>query len=113
MYDLANKYRIYYEAVKRDQSRCTHGSIIEDKGHSICFYCNKVFEMFIIYTKPDCPFCVKAKLLLKDHTIKEIVVGEDISSEDYKDLMPGFTTVPGIWKGSVFIGGYEDLLRLW
>jgi glutaredoxin len=50
-----------------------------------------------------------AKERLKEY--KEIVVGKDISSEEYRDMVPGFTTVPAIWKDNIFIGGYEDLLK--
>jgi len=54
--------------------------------------------MFTIYTKPECIYCQKAKDLFKYKgvTYKELVVEKDISSEEYRDIIPGFTTVPGI-----------------
>lgn len=68
--------------------------------------------MYTVYSKDDCQFCVKAKSLFAEMGIKykEIKVGEDISSEDYRSMVPGFTTVPGIWHDKAFIGGYTDLL---
>jgi glutaredoxin len=67
--------------------------------------------MFTIYTKPECIYCQKAKDLFKYKgvTYKELVVEKDISSEEYRDIIPGFTTVPGIWYQGVFIGGYSEL----
>lgn len=67
----------------------------------------------IIFTKPDCPYCVKAKELLNSHGLfyEEKVVGVDISSEEYRNMMPGFTTVPGIYDRGWFIGGYSELVQ--
>lgn len=66
----------------------------------------------LIYTKPDCPYCVKAKELLDSHGIsyEEKIVGVDISSEYYRDMIPGYTTVPGIYINDCFLGGYTQLV---
>jgi glutaredoxin len=66
----------------------------------------------LIYSKPDCPYCVKAKELLDSRGIfyEEKIVGVDISSEEYKDLIPGHTTVPGIYIDGCFLGGYTQLV---
>jgi len=66
-----------------------------------------------IYTKPDCPYCVKAKELLTSYgfSFEEIVVGVDISAEDYKNMIPGYTSVPGIYNKNFFIGGYTELVK--
>jgi glutaredoxin len=65
-----------------------------------------------IYSKPDCPYCVKAKELLDSRGIfyEEILVGTDVSADEYKNMIPGFTTVPGIYIDNCFIGGYTELL---
>lgn len=66
----------------------------------------------LIYSKPDCPYCVKAKELLDSHGLSyvEKIVGQDISPERYRDMIPGHTTVPGIFDGGIFVGGYSDLV---
>ena len=68
-------------------------------------------KLYKIYSKPDCPHCDKAKELLNSKSLsyEEVVVGEDIPREEYLDMIPGFTTVPGIWYQGVFIGGYSEL----
>lgn len=65
-----------------------------------------------IYSKPDCPYCVKAKELLDSHGIfyEELTVGVDISADEYKNMIPGHTTVPGIYANNCFIGGYTQLV---
>ncbi|NDD84091.1 glutaredoxin [bacterium] len=66
----------------------------------------------IIYSKPNCPYCVAAKNLLKQHNIEylEITVDQDISSEEYRQLF-SWPTVPGIKADGVFIGGYLELVN--
>jgi glutaredoxin len=69
--------------------------------------------MYKVYWKPDCPYCIKAKSLLVDmgQKFEEVEVGREITSDDYHKLVPGFTTVPGIWHDNMFIGGYQELLN--
>lgn len=66
--------------------------------------------MFVIYTKPNCPFCVKAKRLLDGEM--EDYIERDISNTDYRKellkLRPEAKTVPQIFRLAP-IGGYEDL----
>lgn len=66
----------------------------------------------VIYTKPDCSFCDRAKKLLQNfgyEEYEEIVVGKDVSSEVYKTMFPNHTTTPGIIINNKFIGGYTEL----
>jgi len=72
---------------------------------------NTQTKLYRIYSKPDCPYCEKAKQLFerKGVSYEELVVGEDISREEYLNIIPGFTTVPGIWYQGIFIGGYSEL----
>jgi len=67
----------------------------------------------VIYTKPICPYCVKAKNLLK---IKGVEQWEeiDISANPDKltemlDKSNGARTVPQIFIGDTHVGGFDDL----
>ena len=68
----------------------------------------------LIYSKDDCPYCVKAKLLLQSNNInyEEKIVGKDLTSEEYRTIV-GSThkTVPGIFFDDKFIGGYDGLVE--
>lgn len=79
-----------------------------------------------IYSKPTCPFCVKAKRLLEKNNIPftEMIVGQNATKEDIQDLVDGLglnvkiRTVPQIFlKYSVldtdhteYVGGHDDLV---
>lgn len=65
----------------------------------------------LIYTKDNCPYCVKAKALL---TIKKIEytenkIGQEITREDFISLFPDQKTVPLIFIDDVKVGGYDQL----
>lgn len=66
--------------------------------------------MFTIITKPDCPWCDKAKSLMRmrEESFSEFSVAEHPILRDF--LKSGdLHTVPQVyWKGER-IGGYEDL----
>ena len=64
-----------------------------------------------IYSKDNCPFCVKAKVLLDDNGYTEIKVGEDIDREDFLTKFPGHKTVPQIVIDGEHIGGHDDLVK--
>lgn len=68
----------------------------------------------VIYSKPTCPYCIKAKALLDSKGIKykEINVTKSpaIKSEMIRKSM-GATTVPQIFFDNQHIGGYENLVR--
>jgi glutaredoxin len=67
----------------------------------------------IVYSKPDCPYCVKAKMLLRlrDIPYVESVVGKDILREDFVSLFPDVRSVPLIVIDGVKIGGYDQLVE--
>lgn len=69
--------------------------------------------MYKMYTKDNCPWCVKAKRLLNDCGIQyeELKLGIDYEREDLKALLPDSLplTVPQIFVYDKRIGGYEDL----
>jgi glutaredoxin 3 len=67
-----------------------------------------------VYTKQNCPFCVRAKHLLA----KKGVPYEEISVEGKDDLRvwlaetTGQKTVPQIFAGDRPLGGYSDVAAL-
>lgn len=66
----------------------------------------------LIYTRAQyCKFCEAAKSLLADYDIDydEMVVGVDISREEFIEEFPTQKTVPLIFINGDKIGGYEDL----
>lgn len=70
--------------------------------------------MYKMYSKDNCPWCVKAKQLLNEMNIKydELKLGIDYEREDLKALLPPDLplTVPQIFVYNKRIGGYEDLV---
>ena len=68
-----------------------------------------------IYTKPTCPYCIKAKALLdfKKITYKEYNVTENPALKNEAiERSGGRLTVPQIFINSKYIGGYSELRTL-
>ncbi|MDX2049735.1 MAG: glutaredoxin 3 [Rickettsiaceae bacterium] len=68
-----------------------------------------------IYTTTSCPYCVKAKHLLKLKNLEFTEINLDhgkITREELKDLSGGRTTVPQIFINGAHIGGSDDLYEL-
>ena len=69
-----------------------------------------------IYTKDYCPFCVKAKNLLKrkgHENIREIDISHDESlQKEMIERSGGRKTVPQIFIGSTHVGGCDDLYAM-
>jgi glutaredoxin 3 len=65
----------------------------------------------LIYTKDNCPYCVRAKSLLraKGHTYSESKIGVDITTEDFRTIFPDVRTVPYIIINGDKIGGFNEL----
>jgi glutaredoxin len=67
--------------------------------------------MWEVYTKNNCPFCDKAKFLLRDETeITLMNISEDPAY--FQGLMvrnPQARTLPQIYKDGKLIGGYTEL----
>ena len=65
----------------------------------------------VVYTKPDCSYCLKAKslLALKNVTYTESVVGYDITKADFMMRYPGVKSVPHVVVDGNSIGGYDKL----
>lgn len=63
-----------------------------------------------IFTKPACPFCVKAKAALTQagYEYEEIVIGQDATLTSLK-AVSGRETVPQVFIGGKHVGGSDDL----
>jgi glutaredoxin 3 len=70
---------------------------------------------FQIYSKPNCPYCVKAKALLRIKGLEfiELELGKDFTREELLSWFPHARTYPQIeiWASgsATYIGGYDDL----
>jgi len=68
-----------------------------------------------IYTSASCPYCIRAKLLLKSKCVqfKEFIVdgNPELIAESVK-RSDGMRTVPQIFIENYHVGGYDDLSRL-
>lgn len=67
----------------------------------------------IVYSKPNCPYCVRAKTLLDSYSIlyTEKVIGVDTTREELLEVAPNARTVPQIIINNDVIGGYEQLSK--
>ena len=68
-----------------------------------------------IYTTQTCPFCVRAKALLKQRgvaQIDEVRVDLQPVERDAMVQLTGRRTVPQIFIGSTHVGGCDDLVAL-
>jgi glutaredoxin 3 len=72
----------------------------------------------VVYSKPQCSYCVKAKNLLQNKGIKfvEKIIGQDISVEtlleEFKvNGLPAPRTAPQIIMHGKYVGGYDALVE--
>jgi len=68
-----------------------------------------------MYTTQVCPFCLRAKALLKQRgvaQIDEIRVDLDTAERDRMIELTGRRTVPQIFIGDVHVGGCDELMAL-
>ena len=65
----------------------------------------------IVWSKPMCPFCDKAKNLLKTKGIEyeERNIAEGWKIQDLLEQVPNAKTMPQIWLDDEHIGGYYEL----
>ena len=63
----------------------------------------------LIYSKNNCPNCQIAKNKLSKFKPKEIMLGQDISREDFFKKFPNVKSVPQIVINNQNIGGLNDL----
>ena len=71
----------------------------------------------VIYSKPHCPSCVKAKAVFDKMNVeyKTFTLGTDIQPSELMALfeekgLPAPRTAPQVFIGSEHIGGYEALV---
>lgn len=68
-----------------------------------------------MYTTLVCPYCQRAKALLKQRgvqEIEEIRIDLDPSARDHMIDVTGRRTVPQIFIGDTHVGGCDDLIAL-
>ena len=68
-----------------------------------------------MYTTAVCPYCVRAKQLLKAkgvEQIEEIRIDLDPAQRDHMMAITGRRTVPQIFIGETHVGGCDDLIAL-
>ena len=69
--------------------------------------------LMLIYGKPGCGFCIKAKKLAESYgityTYKDIVATPEFREELFK-VHPKTKTVPQIWVNNRHIGGYQEFV---
>lgn len=69
----------------------------------------------VVYSKPNCPWCVKAKELMNKLHVSydEKVLDVDYKREDLRELVGEHLplTVPQIFINDRRIGGYEDFVE--
>lgn len=68
--------------------------------------------MMIIYGKPSCGFCTKAKRFADDRQIayeyKDVTNAKFL--EELKEAVPGVKSVPQIFVNGDLVGGYTELV---
>jgi len=67
----------------------------------------------IVWSKPDCPYCVIATKLLesKGYEIDERKIGFGWNREQLFEAVPNARTVPQIFIDGQYIGGSDDLKK--
>ncbi len=68
-----------------------------------------------IYLTATCPYCIRAKALLKERgvqAIDEVRVDLDPPQRSAMMALTGRRTVPQIFVGSTHVGGCDDLMAL-
>jgi len=67
-------------------------------------------KLVSLFTKVGCPFCARAKALLKEHGLdfEEIVLGKEVTTRSLQ-AVTGATTVPQVYIDGQLVGGSEAL----
>lgn len=68
-----------------------------------------------MYTTQVCPYCLRAKALLKQRgveAIEEIRIDLDPTQREHMMAITGRRTVPQIFIGDTHVGGCDDLMDL-
>lgn len=66
-----------------------------------------------LYTRkePHCVFCERAMATLDRHGVEynNMVIGKDISRIKFMEDFPNIRTIPAVFFGEEFIGGFNEL----
>ncbi|KAF1018358.1 MAG: Glutaredoxin 3 [Paracidovorax wautersii] len=68
-----------------------------------------------MYTTAVCPFCIRAKQILKSkgvEAIEEVRIDQDPEARAHMMEITGRRTVPQIFIGATHVGGCDDLIAL-
>lgn len=67
----------------------------------------------IVWSKHNCPFCVRAKHVLTDKGLdyEERIIGEDWTKEQLLERVPDARSVPQIIIDEKVIGGYTEMVK--
>jgi len=79
------------------------------------FYRKSPMPTVKMYTTAVCPYCIRAKQLLKARgvtQIEEIRIDEQPQERDEMMRITGRRTVPQIFIGDTHVGGCDDLIAL-
>ena len=65
----------------------------------------------IVWSKPACPFCEKAKshLKMKGIEYEERNIAQGWKVQDLLEAAPNAKTMPQIWLDDKYVGGYSEL----
>jgi glutaredoxin 3 len=66
----------------------------------------------IVWSKENCPYCIKAKHMLKAKGIRyeeRSLSDGSWSREQLLEAVPNARTVPQIWLHGKYVGGYTEL----
>ncbi|MBI1625289.1 glutaredoxin 3 [Comamonas suwonensis] len=68
-----------------------------------------------MYTTAVCPYCTRAKQILKSkgvEQIEEVRIDFDVAARNHMMEITGRRTVPQIFIGETHVGGCDDLMAL-
>lgn len=67
----------------------------------------------VVWSKYNCPFCDQAKALLSQKGIEfeERKIGDGYTREDLLEAVPTARTVPQIFLGEEYVGGFTELKK--
>jgi glutaredoxin len=74
----------------------------------------KLKANFTVWSQPNCPACMQAKMLLQNHGqfYTERMLGTEGNEKDILfSLAPGVKSVPQVFVGDEHIGGLSDLRK--
>ena len=75
----------------------------------------KKADLVAIYSKDYCPYCVRAKQLLKHKGVEFTEYQVDRDQDKYREMLQkshGGRTVPQIFIGDTHVGGCDELYAL-